>query len=131
MAGSSGFQQAAAQLDGADQQQLGLRAAVDGGQLWMEAGVAEAAAKRCDQAVQEMDGWLSDARGLAQACAFGDNADGNAAAVRFARAGHEFITSVQHAQDVFKSMAATFRAAGRTAAEADASSEQHFKGRPA
>jgi len=60
-----------------------------------EAGVAEAAAKRCDQAVDEMDRWLHDARGLTQACAFGDNEDGNAAALRFAQAGQEYLAAVR------------------------------------
>ncbi|MGH3795440.1 MAG: hypothetical protein ACRDSP_11165 [Pseudonocardiaceae bacterium] len=129
MAGASGFHQAVVQLDGVDQQQKGLRAAVDAGQLWMEAGVAEAAAKRCDQAIDEIDGWLQDARPLAQTCEFGDNKDGNAAAQRFFDAGREYVATVRQAQQVFRHMADTFRTAGRTAAEADSASEQQFKGR--
>src|SRR6478752_2382014 len=64
-----------------------------GGQL---ASVAEqqsslAAAVRCEQAVREIDSLLKDARQLTVKRKFGDNEDGQAAAERFAQAGHNYI----------------------------------------
>lgn len=60
----AGFGQADAQLAGVTQQQVTLRAAVDAGELWMDADVAERAAARRDQAVRELDDWLINAREL-------------------------------------------------------------------
>ncbi|MGQ0776905.1 MAG: hypothetical protein ACT4NY_21220 [Pseudonocardiales bacterium] len=127
---ASGFEQAGAQLVGIAGQQTDLQAAVAAGELWMEAGVAEAAADRCDQTVEEINQWLNDARRLARRCRFGDNEDGNAAADRFAQAGREYLAMMKNAQRVIENMAATYRAAGRTAAEADAAGGQLFRGRP-
>jgi len=95
----------------------------------MEAGVAERAAARCDQAVREIDDLLIDARVLTRKRKFGDNEDGNAAAERFAQAGQDYIDAMRSAQGVFKNMAATYRAAGRTVTEADAANEQMFRDR--
>ena len=41
------------------EQQSDLEAAVESGQLWMEAGVAERAAARCEQAVDELHARLA------------------------------------------------------------------------
>jgi hypothetical protein len=60
---------------------------------------------------------------------FGANEDGEAAAARFAQAGQEFIDTMKNARRVFESMASTYRAAGRTAAESDAAGRQLFQGR--
>jgi uncharacterized protein YukE len=46
------------------------------------------------------------------------------------QAGHEFIATMANAQQVFANMADTFRAAGRTVAEADEASQQMFRGKP-
>jgi hypothetical protein len=124
----AGFEQADAQLAGLAQQQFSLRAAVDAGELWMDADVAERAAARCDQAVRELNDWLAGTRELTVKRKFGDNEDGNAAADRFVEAGHEYIASMRNAQRVFANMAATFRAAGRTVAEADEAGQQMFRG---
>jgi len=126
----AGFEQADAQLAGVAQQQFSLRAAVDAGELWMDADVAERAAARCDQAVRELEHWLINARRLTVRRKFGDNEDGNAAADRFVQAGHEYIASMRNAQQVFANMAATFRAAGRTVTEADEAGQQMFRGKP-
>ncbi|HWR47890.1 MAG TPA: hypothetical protein VN327_09820 [Pseudonocardiaceae bacterium] len=122
---TSSFEQAGAQLV----QQTSLAAAVAAGELWMEAGVAERAATRCDQAVEEIDDWLVGAQRLTKRCKFGDNEDGNAAAEQFVQAGQEFIDSMRSAQRMFANMAVTYRAAGRTVTEADAANEQMFQGR--
>ncbi|MGH3836502.1 MAG: hypothetical protein ACRDSF_12505 [Pseudonocardiaceae bacterium] len=127
MAGS--FEQAGVWLAGADQQQTDLQRAVASGELWMESGVAERAAARCDQAVEEIDQWLNGADRLTQRRKFGDNEDGHAAADRFAQAGQDFIDTMKNAQRVFANMAATYRAAGRTIAETDAAGQQMFRGR--
>ena len=127
MPGMSGFQQANAQLTGLTQQQ-GLRVAVDSGQLWMEAGVAKAASDRCLQAVDEIDQWLQRARVLTDRMPFGKNEDGDRAADRFAHAGQDFMKAMADVQDVLRNMAATYRAAGRTVAEADVTSAEPFKG---
>ena len=126
---ASSFEHTSAQLADVAAQQNSLAAAVAAGELWMDAGVAERAAARCHQAVREIDQWLVDARGFTQRCKFGDNADGNAAAERFARAGQEFMNVMRHARQVFESMEATYRAAGRTATETEAANEQMFRGR--
>ena len=125
----AGFEQTHAQLEGVQRQQNDLRRAVDAGELWMEAGVAETAAQRCEQAIRDIDDWLSNARRLTQRRKFGDNYDGNAAALRFVEAGREVVNVMRSAQDVFQNMADTYRAAGRTAAEADAAGAQALQGR--
>jgi hypothetical protein len=55
---TSSFEQVGAPLAGAAQQPSSLAAAVTAGELWMEAGVAESAAARCDRAVEEIDDLL-------------------------------------------------------------------------
>ncbi|HKR51023.1 MAG TPA: hypothetical protein VJT72_15840 [Pseudonocardiaceae bacterium] len=123
------FEQAGAWLAGANQQQTDLQRAVAAGELWLEAGVAERAAARCDQAVEEIDDWLSSAHRLTQKRKFGDNEDGEAVAARFVQAGQEFIDTMKNAQQVFANMAATYRAAGCTVVEADVAGQQMFQGR--
>ncbi|MBV9731052.1 MAG: hypothetical protein JO309_16910 [Pseudonocardiales bacterium] len=123
---TSSVEQAGTPLAGVVQPQTSLAAAVAMGELWMEAGVAERAAARCDQAVREINDLLRDARQLTVKRKFGDNEDGQAAATRFSQAGHDYINTMRNAQRVFANMAATYRAAGRTVTEADAASEQMF-----
>jgi len=125
---TSSFAQSQAELAGIAQQHTELRAAVDAGELWMDADVAERAAARCDQAVQELEDWLYGSRGLAEKRKFGANEDGEAAAEAFAQAGREYRTTIKNAQLVIANMAATFRAAGRTVAEADEAGRQRFQG---
>ncbi|MGH3636970.1 MAG: hypothetical protein ACRDS0_36040 [Pseudonocardiaceae bacterium] len=127
MAGS--VEQTGGQLAGVAQQQNSLAAAVAAGELWLESGVAERAAARCEQAVEDLDQWLSSAHRLTRLRKFGDNEDGHAAAERFAQAGEEYIATMKNAQQVFKNMAAIYRAAGRTVTEADTANEQMFRGR--
>ena len=124
----SSVEQAGAQLAGVAQQQTSLAAAVAAGELWMEAGVAERAAARCDQAVDEIDDLLTDVQELLRKRAFGANPDGDRAAGRFVDAGRDYIDTMMNAQQVFANMAATYRAAGRTVNETDAASEQMFRG---
>lgn len=123
------IEQADAQLTDVIQQPISLRAAVDAGDLWLEAGVVERAAARCEQAVREIDDLLTAADALTRKRKFGDNEDGNAAAERFVQAGYDYINSMKHAQQVFTNMAATYRAAGRTVIEADAANAEMFPGR--
>ncbi|MGH3852442.1 MAG: hypothetical protein ACRDR6_02875 [Pseudonocardiaceae bacterium] len=118
------------QLAGAVQQQMSLRAAVDAGELWLEAGVAERTAARCEQAIREIDELLRGADALTRKRKFGDNEDGNAAAERFAQAGFDYIDAMRGTQQVFANMAATYRAAGRTITEADAANEEMFRSKP-
>ncbi|MGH3865555.1 MAG: hypothetical protein ACRDQ4_05330 [Pseudonocardiaceae bacterium] len=125
---TSSFEQAGAPLAGVAQQPSSLAAAVATGELWMEAGVAETAAARCDKAVKEIDSLLMDARLLARERKFGANDDGNAAAVRFVQAAQDYIDTMLNAGQVFANMAATYRAAGRTVTEGDAVNEQMFRG---
>ena len=61
---------------------------------------------------------------------FGDNEDGNRAAERFAQAGKEVVATMRNAQDVFKNMAATYRAAGRTVTQADEAGRESFRSQP-
>ncbi|MGH3936888.1 MAG: hypothetical protein ACRDS1_18210 [Pseudonocardiaceae bacterium] len=110
-------------------EQTDLQRAVAAGELWMEAGVAERAAARCDQAVEEIDQWLNSADRLSQKRKFGDNEDGEATAARFVQAGQDFIDTMKNAQRVFAKMAATYRAAGRTVTDADAAGQQLFQAR--
>jgi uncharacterized protein YukE len=128
MPATSGFQQANAQLTGLAQDQTDLQRAVASGDLWMEAGVAERAASRCDQAREEINNWLNHADVLTQELPFGDNHDGKAATIRFSQAGAEFINVMRRSRTVLENMAATYRAAGRTVHEADTTSAQPFEG---
>ncbi|HET9254467.1 MAG TPA: hypothetical protein VFO16_04605 [Pseudonocardiaceae bacterium] len=122
-------QNGAQQLAGIDAQQRSVAAAVAAGELWMEAGVAERAAARCEQAIKELDDSLRDADQLTRLRKFGDNEDGHAAAARFAQAGTDYIATMRKAQQVFQNMAVTYRAAGRTVSETEAANEQMFRGR--
>src|SRR3954452_9158855 len=99
-----GFQHASAQLAGVAAQQNSLAAAVAAGELWMEAGVAERAAARCEQVIREIDDLVYDARNLARKRKFGDNEDGQAAAERFAQAGQDYIDTMRNSQQVFRNM---------------------------
>ena len=121
------LEQTGGQLAGVAQQQSSLAAAVAAGELWLESGVAERAAARCEQAVKDIDQWLSGAERLTRLRKFGDNHDGHATAARFAQAGHAYINTMKGAQEVFKNMAATYRVAGRTVTETDAANEQMFR----
>jgi hypothetical protein len=103
-------------------------ALVASGELWMDHGVAERAATRCEQICDEIDDLLVQAKQLTYKRAFGDNADGHAAAERFVQAGWDYINTMQKAQKVFLNMAATYRAAGRTVSEAEAANERMFRG---
>ncbi|MEO7194954.1 MAG: hypothetical protein ABIZ05_09045 [Pseudonocardiaceae bacterium] len=125
----SGGEWANGPLAGVAQQQKSLAAAVAAGELWLEAGVAETAAKRCEQAVDEIDDLVRDARALTVKRKFGDNEDGNAVAERFVQAGYDYIAAMRGAQQVFTNMAATYRAAGRTVTEADAANERMLRSR--
>ncbi len=94
----------------------------------MEAGVAERAAARCEQAAGELDDWLVNTDELVQRRKFGANEDGEAAAARFAAAGQEYVQVIADARNVFLRMADTYRAAGRTMAQAEEAGQQTFGG---
>jgi ABC-type nitrate/sulfonate/bicarbonate transport system substrate-binding protein len=126
---ASSFEHAGAQLAAIAAQQKALATAVASGQLWMDADVAERAAARCEQAVEELDASLRHTYELTRLRRFGDNEDGHAAATRFAEAGQDYIKTMRNVQEVFRNMAATYRAAGRTVAETEAANEQLFRGR--
>ncbi|MGQ0776635.1 MAG: hypothetical protein ACT4NY_19780 [Pseudonocardiales bacterium] len=125
---TSSFAQSQAELAGIAQQHAELRSAVDAGELWMDSDVAERAAARCDQTVQELEKWLTGARVLTQKRKFGANEDGDAAAEAFVQAGRDYLATIKNAQRVIANMAATFRAAGRTVAQADEVGQQMFRG---
>ncbi|MGH3980628.1 MAG: hypothetical protein ACRDRZ_16790 [Pseudonocardiaceae bacterium] len=126
------FAQSNQGLAAMQQHQQGLQAAVDAGQLWMEPDVAERAAQRCEQQVVEVDEIINDVRPLGRKRKFGDNADGEAAAEVFRNAaveGSDSVTGVlTNSQEVLRSMAATYRAAGRAAAQAEQTNRQMFRG---
>jgi hypothetical protein len=82
-----------------------------------------------DQAAKELDDSLASARELTRLRKFGDNEDGHEAAARFAQAGMDYVDTMRKAQQVFRNMAATYRAAGRTVTETEAANEQLFRGR--
>lgn len=125
---TSSFEQIGAPLVGAAQPPSSLAAAVAAGELWMEAGVAESAAARCDRAVREINDLLRDARDVIRKREFGGNEDGNRVAERFAQAGQDYIDAMKNAQKVFANMAVTYRVAGRTVAEIDVANERMFRG---
>ncbi|MGQ0775707.1 MAG: hypothetical protein ACT4NY_15030 [Pseudonocardiales bacterium] len=122
------FQQADAQLVGINGQQTDLQRAIVVGELWMDKDVAERAASRCDEAARKITESLVGADRLTWTRKFGANEDGIAAADRFGRAGREYIAMMKKARTVIENMAATYRAAGRAAAEADEAGQQSFRG---
>ena len=126
------FTQANQGLAAMQQQQHGLSTAVTAGELWMEPAVAERAATRCEQQIDEVDSILRDLRSLDRERKFGDNADGRAIAKAFKDAAVTGENSVMgvlvESQDVLRSMAATYRAAGQTAVQAEQANEQMFSG---
>jgi len=126
------FAQANQGLAAMQQQQQGLSAAVEAGQLWMEPDVAERAAARCEQQIEEVESIIRDLRPLGRERKFGDNADGRAIAKAFKDAavtGENSVMGVlRKSQDVLRNMAATYRAAGRAAAQAEQANQQMFRG---
>jgi hypothetical protein len=114
------------------QQQHGLDAAVTAGELWMEPDVAERAAARCEQQIDEVELILDGLRDLDRERKFGDNADGLATAKAFKDAAVTGENSVRgvlvKSQDVLRNMAATYRAAGQAAAQAEQANQQMFRG---
>lgn len=128
MTGMPPFGTLGAQVGALIGQQTDLQAAVASGELWMEEGVAERAAARCDQAVQDINKSLRAADRLTWTRKFGDNEDGRRAAVRFAEAGQEYVAMMESARTVIENMAVTYRAAGQAVAEADAAGRQTFQG---
>lgn len=97
------------------QQQTGLRAAVEAGTLWMEPDVAERTAVRCEQQIGEFQMMIEKLRNLDRERKFGDNADGHAIAKAFNAAvtGPDSVRGVLvNAQRVLQNMADTYRAAG-------------------
>ena len=126
------FAQSNQGLAAMQQHQQGLQAVVDAGQLWMEPDVAERAAQRCEQQVDEVQSIISNLRPLGRERKFGDNADGHATAAAFrnaAVAGPDSVRGVlTNSQEVLRSMAATYRAAGRAAAQAEQANQQMFQG---
>ncbi len=128
MVSETSFGELGGRLGALTEQQNNLEAAVASGQLWMEAGVAERAAARCEQAAAELDEWLSDTDELVRRRKFGANEDGEAAATRFAAAGQDYVQVIADARKVFQRMADTYRAAGRTMTRAEQAGQQTFGG---
>lgn len=122
------FQQADAQLVGINGQQTDLQRAIVAGELWMDADVAKRAAERCDLAAMKITESLDMADQLTWTRRFGNNEDGWAAADRFAQAGREYVAALGKARTVIENMAATYRAAGLAAAQADEVGRQSFRG---
>ncbi len=126
------FMQANQGLAAMQQQQQGLNAAVTAGELWMEPDVAERAAARCEQQIDEVELILDGLRDLDRERKFGDNADGLATAKAFKDAAVTGENSVRgvlvKSQDVLRNMAATYRAAGQAAAQAEQANQQMFRG---
>ncbi len=126
------FTQANQGLAAMQQQQHGLSTAVTAGELWMEPAVAERAATRCEQQIDEVDSILRDLRSLDRERKFGDNADGRTIAKAFKDAAVTGENSVMgvlvKSQEVLRNMAATYRAAGRAAAQAEQANQQMFSG---
>ncbi len=102
------------------------RAPVDG------ADVAERAAARCEQQIDEIESMIRDLEPLERQRKFGDNADGRAAATAFRDAAVTGENSVRgvlvKSQEVLRNMAATYRAAGGAAAQAEQANQQMFSG---
>ena len=126
------FMQANQGLAAMQQQQQGLNAAVTAGELWMEPDVAERAAARCEQQIDEVEFMIRDLEPLERQRKFGDNEDGLATAKAFKDAAVTGENSVMgvlvKSQEVLRNMAATYRAAGRAAARAEQANQQMFSG---
>jgi len=126
------FTHASQGLAAMQQQQHGLNAAVTAGDLWMEPDVAERAAARCEQQIDEVELILDGLRDLDRERKFGDNEDGLATAKAFKDAAVTGENSVRgvlvKSQEVLRSMAATYRAAGQAAAQAEQANQQMFSG---
>jgi hypothetical protein len=110
------FAMQAAQLKQSTTDWSQLKSAAAGGQLRMEHGVAERAAKRCEAMVATLDGHYNSAaelliRGSAGACEIGRELGSTFDSK--AIGGSNSLTSVitQH-QQILTDMAATYRAAG-------------------
>jgi hypothetical protein len=98
----------------------------------MEPDVAERAAARCEQQIDEVEFMIRDLEPLERQRKFGDNEDGLATAKAFKDAAVTGENSVMgvlvKSQEVLRNMAATYRAAGRAAAQAEQANQQMFSG---
>ncbi len=126
------FAQANQGLAAMQQQQHGLSAAVTAGHLWMEPDVAERAAARCEQQIDEVRSIVFDLQPLERERKFGDNEDGLTTAKAFKDAAVNGENSVRgvlvKSQDVLRNMAATYRAAGQAAAQTEQANQQMLRG---
>ncbi|MGH3979273.1 MAG: hypothetical protein ACRDRZ_09775, partial [Pseudonocardiaceae bacterium] len=126
------FAQAGQGLQQLQQQQQGLKAAVAAGELWMEPDVAERAAARCEQGIDEVDQIIYDLEPLARERKFGKNDHGHQVATAFKDAavtGENSVAGVlRESKDVLRDMAQTFRDAGRAASVAEQANQRMFDG---
>ncbi|MGH3979165.1 MAG: hypothetical protein ACRDRZ_09225 [Pseudonocardiaceae bacterium] len=126
------FAQQSRRLAAFRQEQRGLQAAVAAGELWMEAGVAERAAKRCERGFTEVEEIIDKLRPLGREFRFGENDHGRQVAKAFKNAAvgdHNSVTAVlRESQHVLRDMAQTFREAGRAVEHAERTNEQDLGG---
>ena len=126
------FVQASQGLAALQQEQRGLQGAVAEGELWMEPDVAERAALRCEQQIDEVDLIIQDLQPLGRERRFGDNDHGHQVATAFKDAavtGENSVAGVlRESKDVLRDMAQTFRDAGRAATAAEQANQQMFGG---
>ena len=110
------FAEQAAQLTQSTSDWSQLRAAAAGGQLRMEPGVAETAAKRCEAMVATLNdhrrgGQLLDVGGAAGDCEIGRQLGHTFDATATGGSNSMMSALTQH-QQILTDMAATYRAAG-------------------
>ncbi|GDY34080.1 hypothetical protein [Gandjariella thermophila] len=130
---AEGFTQSAAGLAGLQQQSVNLRAAVDGGQLFINPDSAHKAAQACHDYAQQLRKLAGNAQQLSRRQNFGDCSEGNALAQKFALKAQGGPNSawevLDKAAEVVENLAKTYEDAGRAYQHAEESNAQSFKGK--
>jgi hypothetical protein len=130
---ADGFMQSAAGLAGLQQQSANLRAAVDGGQLFINPDSAQKAAQACRDYADHLRKLAGNAQQLAVRQNFGNCGEGHALSTKFANKAQGGSNSawdvLTSAVDIVENLAKTYEDAGRAYQHAEEGNAQSFKGK--
>ncbi|GDY32200.1 hypothetical protein [Gandjariella thermophila] len=130
---ADGFMQSAAGLANLQQQSVNLRAAVDGGQLFINPDSAQKAAQACHDYANQLRRFARRAQQLARRQNFGDCAEGNALSAKFANKAQGGPNSawdvLNKAAQIVENLASTYEDAGRAYQQAEETNSQSFSGK--
>jgi hypothetical protein len=130
---ADGFMQSAAGLAGLQQQSANLRAAVDGGQLFINPDSAQKAAQACRDYRDQLFSCALRAQQMSRRLDFGRCTEGTALSTKFADKAqggpNSAVEVLQNAAAVLENMAQTYEDAGRAYQHSEETNAQSFKGK--